>query len=169
MGADDGGGGDDARLQVARIDKAHGLRGEVVVTLTSDREDRLAVGSCLFTASHGEQAMQVVAARRHQERWIVAFAGVASREAAEEHRGTVLWASVSEHAPGEMWGYEVVGASVVTVDGRRCGSVSAVVPSAGSDLLELEGGALVPAVFVVDSSRLPAELVIDPPDGLFDL
>lgn len=160
---------DDRRLEVGRIDKPHGLQGEVVVTLTSDRADRLAAGSRLFTASHGEQTMDVVAARPHQERWLVTFEGVAAREAAETLRGTSLWAPVAEHAADEMWAYEVVGAQVVTVEGRRCGPVAAVLTNPASDLLELEDGTLVPATFVVDSSQLPAELVIDPPDGLFDL
>ena len=35
------------------------------------------------------------------------------------------------------------------------------------DILELESGALVPVVFVV--SATPGRLVIDPPEGLFDL
>ena len=42
-----------------------------------------------------------------------------------------------------------------------------VVANPASDLLELESGALVPVVFVVD--RAPGRLTVDPPDGLFDL
>ncbi len=43
----------------------------------------------------------------------------------------------------------------------------AVVANPASDLLELDSGALVPVVFVVD--RAPGRIVIDPPAGLFEV
>ena len=36
------------RLEVGKIDKAHGVLGDVVVTLLSDRTERLDVGAVLF-------------------------------------------------------------------------------------------------------------------------
>jgi 16S rRNA processing protein RimM len=60
-------------LEVGRIDKAHGVRGDVVVRLTSDRLERLAVGSRLQT-DDGE--LVVESARPHQDRWIVHFEDV---------------------------------------------------------------------------------------------
>jgi 16S rRNA processing protein RimM len=41
------------------------------------------------------------------------------------------------------------------------------VANPASDLLELDSGALVPIVFVVDHAE--GRVTIDPPDGLFDL
>ena len=48
-----------------------------------------------------------------------------------------------------------------------CGTVAAVLANPADDLLELDGGALVPVTFVVgwDDDR---RVVIDPPDGLLD-
>jgi len=37
------------RLAVGRIDRAHGLRGELVVTLTTNRHERLDAGARLYT------------------------------------------------------------------------------------------------------------------------
>ena len=36
------------RLEVGKIDKPHGVHGDVVVTLLSDRTERLDVGAVLF-------------------------------------------------------------------------------------------------------------------------
>jgi 16S rRNA processing protein RimM len=47
------------------------------------------------------------------------------------------------------------------------GRVAAIEANPAHDLLVLEGGALVPIVFVVSSE--PGTVVIDPPEGLFDL
>jgi 16S rRNA processing protein RimM len=43
----------------------------------------------------------------------------------------------------------------------------AVVANPAHDLLELESGALVPVVFIVDAAA--GLVTIDPPEGLFDL
>jgi 16S rRNA processing protein RimM len=47
------------------------------------------------------------------------------------------------------------------------GRVTAVEANPAHDLLVLDGGALVPMVFVVE--QRDGVVVIDPPDGLFDL
>ena len=64
--------------------------------------------------------------------------------------------------------HELIGARVVDGRRRRRRVVDAVEANPASDLLVLDTGALVPAVFVVEQ-RDDATVVIDPPDGLFDL
>lgn len=150
-------------LEVGRIGRAHGLRGEVVVSLTTDRLERVAPGAVLVTDA-GE--LEVQASRPHQGRWIVAFAGQASREDADRLRGLVLRAEAVDD-PAEMWVHDLVGAEVVTVDGDIVGRCTGVVANPAADLLELDSGALVPVVFVVDHT--PGRVTIDPPEGLFDL
>lgn len=153
-------------LLVGRVTKAHGLRGEVVVhLLSSEPEVRLAPGSVLATADG--PSLTVVAARPHQDRWIVRFEGVDGREAAEALRGTELLGEPLDD-PDALWVHELVGAEVVEVDGTARGTVVAVVANPADDLLELDGGALVPVGFVVgrdDAGRV----VVDAPEGLFDL
>ena len=54
-----------------------------------------------------------------------------------------------------------------TASGVTVGRVVAVEANPAHDLLVLDGGALVPMVFVVSTE--PGVVLIDPPDGLFDL
>jgi 16S rRNA processing protein RimM len=61
----------------------------------------------------------------------------------------------------------MVGATVVTTAGDTVGTCVAVVANPASDLIELDGGALIPVAFVVDHA--PGLLTVDPPDGLFEL
>jgi len=154
-------------LEVGRITKAFGVRGEVLVALTSDRTSRLDAGSVLVT-DRGE--LTVVSASRHQDRWIVQFEGVLDRDQAERWRGTVLCAEPVHDEDGDddvLWVHELVGALVVLGDGTEVGTVTAVEANPASDLLVLDGGALVPVVFVTDHQ--PGRVTIDPPEGLFDL
>jgi 16S rRNA processing protein RimM len=150
-------------LEVGRIGRAHGLRGDVVVSLTTDRLERVAPGAVLVTDA-GE--LEVRASRPHQGRWIVAFAGQDNREDADRLKGLILRAEAVDD-PAELWVHDLVGAEVVTVAGETVGRCTGVVANPAADLLELDSGALVPVVFVVDHT--PDRVTIDPPDGLFDL
>ena len=151
-------------LEVGRVSRPHGLKGDVIVELITNRpEARLAPGSRLVT---DDGVLEVVSSSPHQNRWIVTFAGVNSREAADQLRGAVLRAEPLEEE-GTLWVHELVGSSVVTTDGQVVGTVESVQPSPASDLLVLEDERLVPMTFVVATS--PGQVVIDPPDGLLDL
>jgi 16S rRNA processing protein RimM len=152
-------------LEVGRIVKAHGIRGEVIVDLVSNRPDvRLAPGSVL-SSDRGD--LEVLTATPHQGRWIVAFDGILDRNAAETYRGVVLTAEpIDEDDDDTLWVHELVGAEVVDLAGTSYGSVEAVEANPASDLLVLSGERLVPLVFVV--IKAPGRVVIDPPPGLLD-
>jgi 16S rRNA processing protein RimM len=151
-------------LEVGRIAKPHGLRGEVVVELVTNRTERLAPGSVLRAGQGGHRSLEVVRSAPHQGRWIVAFAGLADRSAAEELRGTVLLAPPIQD-PSALWVHDLIGSQVVDAHGVGRGRVVSVVANPASDLLELEDGSLVPARFVVSAG--PGTVTVDAPEGLW--
>jgi 16S rRNA processing protein RimM len=153
---------DPALLEVGRIEKPHGLRGQVVVRLLTNRAERLTPGTELTTP---DGTLLVKAASPHQDRWLVTFAGVDSREAADALRGTILSAPPIDD-PDELWVHDLIGAEVVD-HGIVRGRVVEVEANPASDLLVLDTGALVPVRFVV---RVEAgeRVEVDAPDGLFD-
>lgn len=155
-----------SRLEVARVGRAHGLRGEVAVTFTSNRPERTAPGARLYT---GDRELVIVAARRHQGRWLVSFAGVSDRTQAEQLLGQVLTADVAEdqRAGDDLWVHEMIGCVVVDRDARELGIVASVEANPAHDLLVLESGALIPIVFVTEHTA--GRIVVDVPDGLFEL
>ena len=63
--------------------------------------------------------------------------------------------------------HDLIGATVVDVDGTTRGTCVSVVANPAADLLELDTGALVPVVFITEHTA--GRIVIAPPDGLFDL
>ena len=142
--------------------KPHGLHGEVVVALVSNRPERVEVGSA-FVTDGGE--LRIEAARPFGDNWLMTFAGVDTRERAEGIRGTVLRARPLEDEDA-WWVHELIGSEVFDTDGARLGTVRAVVANPASDLLELDGGALVPLRFVVERSS--GRVVLEVPPGLLD-
>jgi len=142
--------------------KPHGLKGEVVVELTTNRTERVAPGTVLAT---DRGPLTVVRSSPFQNRWIVQFEGVASREDADALRNVVLRAEPLED-PDALWVHELIGAVVVDTAGTELGRVDAVEANPASDLLVLDGGGLVPLTFVVSQEQ--GRVVVDPPAGLLD-
>ncbi|MFI5034822.1 MAG: ribosome maturation factor RimM [Acidimicrobiales bacterium] len=150
-------------LEVGRIVKSHGLRGQVVVDLWSDRVERLDPGSTLDT---GRGSLVVVASSPHQGRFLVFFEGVDTREAADRWRGVVLSAPPIDD-DRVIWIDQLFGARVVDQTGAERGTVVEVEANPASDLLVLDNGALVPLTFVtaVEANR---RVLVDAPPGLFE-
>ncbi len=137
----------------------------MLVSLTTERTERLDPGSVLETE---RGPLTVVSSSRHQDRWIVHFDGFTDRDQAETWRGVVLQAEPLDDGDDDaLWVHELVGTRVVLPDGTPVGTVTEVEANPASDLLVLDSGALVPVVFVTDTSA--DQLTIDPPEGLFDL
>ncbi len=153
------------RLEVGRIGRAHGLQGEVSVTPISNRPERFEAGSVLFV---GDRTLRIVSSRPHQDRWLVRFEGIDDRDSAEALRNLVLVGDALPEMPeDQLWVHELIGAEVRDRTGHELGHVVAVEANPAHDLLVLENGALVPMVFVVSNEA--GTVVIDPPEGLFDL
>lgn len=154
----------DRLLEVGRIGRAHGVRGQVYVDLLTDRAERLAPGARLRA---GERWLVVVSARPAGSRWLVQFEGCADRNAAESLVNTALLAEpLADDAEG-LYVHRLIGADVVGPDGHSYGRCVAVVANPAHDLLELEDGSLVPTVFITAAND--QQIVINPPEGLFDL
>jgi 16S rRNA processing protein RimM len=136
-----------------------------MLVLTTNRDERAAPGAVLYAA---DRALVIETSRPHQGRWIVHFEGVDSRTAAEELRGAFLTADRldADDDVDELWVHELVGNVVRDRAGTVLGRVVAVEANPAHDLLVLDGGGLVPMVFVVEHAD--GVVTVDPPDGLLD-
>lgn len=150
-------------LEVGRVVRAHGLQGEVIVDLWTDRDERVRPGARLMS-DRGE--FVVVTSARHQSRFIVRFEGVVDRTSAESLRGVVLLAEGIDD-DSVIWIDQLYGALVVEESGIERGRVVGVESNPASDLLVLNDGHLVPLAFVTDV-RAGERVTIRPPEGLFD-
>lgn len=147
-------------LEVGVVGRPHGLRGETYVDLITDRTERVEAGARLYVSGAW---LTVGAAKPHRHRWLVTFDGVVSREGAERLTSARVYAEPIDD-PEALWVHDLVGAAVRTVEGDAAGRCVGVVANPASDLLELDGGALVPVQFVTAFDA--GVIVIDPPAGL---
>lgn len=167
------------QLVVARIGRAHGIKGDVTVEVRTDEpEVRLAPGAVLATDPASVGPLTIETGRVHSGRLLLRFEGVRDRSAAEALRNTLLIAEVDPtevpEDPEEFYDHQLIDLDVVTRDGTAVGRVSEVAHLPGQDLLvvaRVEGGeVLIPFVEeMVPEIDLDAQrAVVDPPPGLLD-
>jgi len=124
------------RVAVGRVGRRHGLEGSFVVESASDAEDRFAEGASLLV---GGEPARIVASKRAGGRPVIRL----DRPAARGDVLEVLAAELPPAAEGTYYVFELVGL-VVEEDGRRLGKVIDVLPGVANDVLEVEGGLLLP-------------------------
>lgn len=157
----------EALLEVGRVDRSHGLRGEVVVDLVTNRLERLSPGSHLVARlpAGGDRDLVVEASRPHGRRHIVLFETISSRDQSDALHGSVLLAEAQAEA-GELFVHELIGSQVVDTAGESRGVITSVEANPASDLLVVDDKWYVPARFVVSTDA--GTVLVDAPDGLFE-
>jgi 16S rRNA processing protein RimM len=161
-------------LTVARVGRAHGLRGEVALEIRTDApEDRLAVGAVLRTEPADRGPLTIAGVRVQHDRWHVTFVEAADRTAVEALRGVELVVEADDEDEDDAWyPHELAGLRAEHVDGSTIGEVIGLEHLPAHDVLVVRetGGArtLVPFVrAIVPVVDVPGgRVVIDPPGGL---
>ena len=154
----------DGLLEVGRIGKPHGVRGDLFLSLTSDLVQRREVGAQLIIFdSSGKRTLTITSSRPQQDRWVVHFEGIDDRNAAEKLTNKFLYAAPIYGAEG-LWVHQLIGSEVEDTSGVSWGICTGVLNNPAHDLLELESGVLIPMPFVLSCDE--GITVIDPPAGL---
>ncbi|MGW3627707.1 ribosome maturation factor RimM [Streptomyces sp. NPDC000880] len=167
------------QLVVARIGRAHGIKGEVTVEVRTDEPElRLAPGAVLATDPATTGPLTIATGRVHSGRLLLRFEGVRDRSAAEALRNTLLIAEVDPEAlpedPEEFYDHQLMDLDVVLADGTEIGRITDIshLPSQDLFIVERPDGSEVMIPFVeeivteIDLEKQRA--VIDPPPGLIN-
>jgi 16S rRNA processing protein RimM len=168
-------------LAVARLRKAHGLKGEVTIfPLTDDPAAAFAPRRDVWVLDLAGQVvggpLAIERSRAYHREWLVKFAGIESREAIEVWRGRFLGLPVDQltaPAGGEVYLHELAGFAVRLEDGTAVGLVSEVYELPAGITLEIQGPKrefLLPfkREFVREVDRAGRSLTVRPPAGLIE-
>jgi 16S rRNA processing protein RimM len=140
-------------IEVGRILRPHGVRGEVVVERYGESVDLLEPGVTLF-GRKGALTMDLTvgAARPHKKDWIVVFEGVASRTEAEALGGTTLLVGADRLPPlpeGTYYNFQLEGLAVRTTEGEALGRIEEILETGANPVLVVRGAGgefLIPSV-----------------------
>ena len=170
------------QLRVARLTKAHGLKGAIKIELYTDDPDRRFVPGATFmlqvptTSDWHGKSLTLKELRYYNAQPVAFFEGVDDRDAAETLIKAILWIDLDDAAEpqeDDAWfDHQLVGLAVVR-DGVTVGTLARVDHLPAQDLLAVRteaGEVLVPFVkAIVPSVDLEAGIItVTPPGGLFE-
>ncbi|MEV0012328.1 ribosome maturation factor RimM [Streptomyces sp. NPDC051840] len=167
------------QLVVARIGRAHGIKGEVTVEVRTDEPElRLGPGAVLITEPAHAGPLTIETGRVHSGRLLLRFEGVRDRTAAEALRNTLLIAEVDPAElpddPEEFYDHQLIDLDVVLADGTEIGRITEIshLPSQDLFIVERPDGSevMIPFVeeIVTEIDLEEQRAVITPPPGLID-
>lgn len=140
------------RIDVGRVIKAHGLRGQVVVGgVRLSRDEFVALGHVYARgvagtggAAAATRRLDIAEAKEFQHNLIVRFDGFSDRDEAEEIHGAVLEvdpASLPENEEGTVYLFQLVGLRVLTEGGEPVGTVREILQTGATPILVVDGPA----------------------------
>ena len=167
------------QLQVARIGKPHGIRGEVTVQVLTDAPgDRFVPGTQFIVEPASAGPLTVFSARWNKDILLLAFDEIETRNQAETLRGAKLFIETEDIGADDddegWYEHELVGLDV-RVGGNVVGKVSALHTLPVQDLLVVttaEGAeVLIPFVeqIVPEVNVGEKYVLVTPPPGLFEI
>lgn len=167
------------QLQVARIGKPHGIRGEVTVQVLTDAPgDRFVPGTQFVVEPASAGPLTIVSARWNKDILLLAFEEIETRNEAETVRGAKLFIEteeLDEDDDDEGWyEHELVGLDVRVGD-KVVGKVSGLNTLPVQDLLVVTATdgkeILIPFVeqIVPEVNVGGKYIVVTPPPGLFEV
>ena len=159
----------DPRIEIGRIARAHGIRGEVVVVTHDPDSELLDDLEALWV---GGVEKRVTEARHTHRGWLVLFEGVTTRNDAELLRGQAVEVDrdALELSDDDVLLDDLIGCRVVRMDGTPWGTI-AEIQGGMQDLLVIHDGELerlLPLVdeFVTNIDIEAGVVTVDPPEGL---
>jgi len=165
-----------ARIRVARIGAAHGVRGEV--RLWSFTQDPAAVaGYGPLETGDGARRFEIESLRAAKDHFVARLAGVDSRDAAESLCNTDLYVPRERlppiDEPDTYYYADLIGLNALTANGDELGTVTAVHNFGAGDIVEIApaaGGA--PLMVSFTEATVPevdvegGRIVVVPPEEI---
>ena len=161
-----------AKILLARISAAHGIRGEVKLQVFAEHLGNLTDHGPLQTGAGG--VIEITRLKPAKDHVIASLKGVTDRNQAEALRGTELSidrAKLPDPGDGQVYAQDLIGLPVYVSGGERFGDIVAVQNFGAGDLLEIEtGGGTVFVPYTEDYVVAEDEqhLTIDLPQGYLD-
>ncbi len=128
-------------LEIGRVVRPHGVRGELLIDAGAAFETLLAEPLNLYfgkaAAPHA-----LASARRHRGAWLIRLEGCLDRGQAEPFRGQVIYVRPSDLPSlpaGQHYPSQILGLEVETDEGSALGRVTEVIETGANDVYVVSG------------------------------
>lgn len=158
----------DNYLRIAKCGRVVGLKGEISLWPISNVDERFNEGTQFFFEDGTSLLVEKI--RWQKDHYVVLFQGHSRREDVEGFVNSIAYGEPLDQGAleeGEFFVHDCVGKTLIDQDGVTRGKALKYIPNAASDLLETDGGILVPFRFI--SNVDDENVYLDAPAGLFDV
>lgn len=164
-------------LPVGRVARAHGVRGRIVlVPYNAGSEALTQVPALWLRSGEGEpRRYEIARAERAAQGYLIALRGLDDRDAADALRGSealVERGFLPAPEEGEVYAADLLGYAVADQSGGPRGEVLGLETAGLQELLRVGNAgreSLVPFALVREIDEARRRIVIEVPDGLFEL
>lgn len=140
-------------LAIGKVTRAHGLRGEILVTVLTEFPDRFATTEWVYLGNEFEaEPYRVTNHRWHKGNILLTLSGVADRTQAEQLRGQLVQVPIDEAVAlpeGSYYLYQLLGLQVVTTEDSVLGHIVDILETGANDVYVVGNNdreILVPAI-----------------------
>ncbi len=162
-------------LAIGRVNRPHGVRGELSVTVLTDFPERFETTEWVYLGDESEATpYRLESYRWHKRKILLSLAGITSRTEAEQLRGQFVQIPTEEAIPlpeGIYYLYQLIGLEVVTTTGEALGPVVDVIETGANDVYVVDNNGqnlLLPAIpdVVRSIDVTEGKMVVELLDGL---
>lgn len=166
-------------LLLGKIERPHGVRGELRVRILTDYPERLKSLKRVYLGSDPNtskaKAYEIKSVRFHKGAALLTFADVPSRNEAELLRGQMVMIDMANAVPlddDEVYLYQLIGMDVQTSAGEKLGKLRDVLETGANDVYIIDspqyGELLIPIHedTLIDTDVDERLITVELPDGL---
>ncbi len=125
-------------LAVGQVSRAHGLRGEISVTVLTDFPERFETTEWIYLGNEFEaEAYHLETYRWHKSNVLLTLAGVSDRTQAQQLQGLLVQVPIEESIPlpdGSYYLYQLMGLQVITSDKKVLGKIVDILETGANDV-----------------------------------
>ncbi len=140
-------------LAIGQVTRAHGLRGELSVTVLTEFPERFKDTDWVYLGNEQEaEAYRLESYRWHKPNILLKLEGIDDRTQADQLRGLLVQVPVEEAVPlpaGSYYLYQLIGLQVVATTGETLGTLTDVIETGANDVYVVRGEGkeiLLPAI-----------------------
>lgn len=164
--------GEPGFVVVGKLRRAHGVRGEMVMELSTDFPERLVAGKVVYLGDT-HQPIKLRTVRDHDRYLLVSFVDRYDPDAVSELRNALVSVridSLPELPEGEYYHHQLIGLLVKDEAGQELGQLTSILETGSNDVYIVTAGegkeillpALVQVILGVDLEK--KEMLVRPPE-----
>lgn len=123
-------------LTIGKLQRTHGVKGEILMEVLTDFPDRIAAGNVVYIGSHHKE-YTISSIRRAGDRLLVSFTGLSDCDQVSILRNQIVTIKTEDAnmlPEGEFYHHEIIGMQVFDESDELIGSITEILVTGANDV-----------------------------------